>query len=77
MIPQGSGAQAPILTVTLNPALDLSTSAAEVVPDLKLRCAAPVIDPGGGGINVSRAILRPPRVDNFDDPETLRRTLDD
>ena len=27
--------------------------------------------------NVSRAILRPPRVDNFDDPETLRRTLDD
>lgn len=58
MIPQGSGAQAPILTVTLNPALDLSTSAAEVVPDLKLRCAAPVIDPGGGGINVSRAVAR-------------------
>lgn len=50
--------QAPILTVTLNPALDLSTSAEQVVPDIKLRCEAPAIDPGGGGINVSRAILR-------------------
>ncbi|AUM74451.1 1-phosphofructokinase family hexose kinase [Paracoccus jeotgali] len=48
--------QAPILTVTLNPALDLSTEVDEVKPDLKLRCAAPVTDPGGGGINVSRAI---------------------
>lgn len=50
--------QAPILTVTLNPALDLSTSAEQVVPDLKLRCEAPAVDPGGGGINVSRAISR-------------------
>lgn len=48
--------QAPILTVTLNPALDLSTAADEVRPDLKLRCDKPVVDPGGGGINVSRAI---------------------
>lgn len=48
--------QAPILTVTLNPALDLSTAADDVRPDLKLRCDKPVVDPGGGGINVSRAI---------------------
>ncbi|WCR10273.1 1-phosphofructokinase family hexose kinase [Paracoccus stylophorae] len=48
--------QVPILTVTLNPALDLSTAADEVRPDLKLRCDKPVVDPGGGGINVSRAI---------------------
>ena len=48
--------QVPILTVTLNPALDISTGADEVVPDVKLRCDAPVTDPGGGGINVSRAI---------------------
>ncbi|RMC36156.1 1-phosphofructokinase family hexose kinase [Paracoccus alkanivorans] len=48
--------QLPILTVTLNPALDLSTAADEVRPDLKLRCDKPVADPGGGGINVSRAI---------------------
>lgn len=49
-------AQAPILTVTLNPALDLSTATDAVRPDLKLRCDKPVVDPGGGGINVSRAI---------------------
>ena len=48
--------QAPILTITLNPALDLTTSAPRVVPDGKLRCTAPRFDPGGGGINVSRAI---------------------
>jgi 6-phosphofructokinase 2 len=46
----------PILTVTLNPALDLDTSTPEVVPGPKLRCSAPRIDPGGGGVNVSRAI---------------------
>ncbi|RDW14123.1 1-phosphofructokinase family hexose kinase [Paracoccus thiocyanatus] len=48
--------QAPILTITLNPALDLTTAAARVVPDTKLRCEPPRFDPGGGGINVSRAI---------------------
>ena len=48
--------QSPILTVTLNPALDVSTGADHVEPDVKLRCDVPVTDPGGGGINVSRAI---------------------
>ena len=56
MIVQAAEGQAPILTVTLNPALDLSTAADEVRPELKLRCEKPVVDPGGGGINVSRAI---------------------
>lgn len=46
----------PILTLTLNPALDLATSAEDVRPDTKLRCGTPRVDPGGGGINVSRAI---------------------
>lgn len=45
-----------ILTVTLNPALDLATEVGRVVPDVKLRCAPAQLDPGGGGINVSRAI---------------------
>lgn len=45
-----------VLTVTLNPTVDLATTAAEIVPDIKLRCTAPQVDPGGGGINVSRAI---------------------
>lgn len=46
----------PILTVTLNPAIDISTSTVHVVPGPKLRCTDPETDPGGGGINVSRAI---------------------
>jgi 6-phosphofructokinase 2 len=45
-----------VLTVTLNPALDLATGVDNVVPNVKLRCGPPRIDPGGGGINVSRAI---------------------
>ncbi len=45
-----------ILTVTANPALDLSTEAPAVIPDRKLRCTAPLIHPGGGGVNISRAI---------------------
>ena len=45
-----------ILTVTLNPTVDYSTSAEAVKPEMKLRCTRPDTDPGGGGINVSRAI---------------------
>lgn len=47
---------ADILTITLNPALDMSTAVDAVRADEKLRCDAPVLDPGGGGINVARAI---------------------
>ena len=45
-----------IVTLTINPALDKSSSVAGITPEKKLRCAAPAYDPGGGGINVSRAI---------------------
>jgi 6-phosphofructokinase 2 len=45
-----------ILTITANPALDLSTEAPAVIPDRKLRCSAPLVHPGGGGVNISRAI---------------------
>lgn len=45
-----------ILTVTLNPTVDLSTSVSHVVPNEKLRCAPAMTDPGGGGLNVSRAV---------------------
>lgn len=47
---------APILTLTPNPALDVSTSVDRVVPDHKLRCGPTRLDPGGGGVNVSRVI---------------------
>ena len=45
-----------ILTITLNPAVDLETRTPELVPGDKLRCTPPRVDPGGGGINVARAI---------------------
>ncbi|WP_068115506.1 1-phosphofructokinase family hexose kinase [Tropicimonas marinistellae] len=45
-----------ILTITLNPALDMNTETDKVDPDVKLRCTEPQVDPGGGGINVARAI---------------------
>src|SRR5688572_5024671 len=47
-----------IVTLTINPAVDKSTYVDEILPDHKLRCDAPVFEPGGGGINVSRAIKR-------------------
>lgn len=47
-----------ILTITLNPAIDKSTSIKAMVPEKKLRCAQPKFEPGGGGINVSRAIKK-------------------
>lgn len=45
-----------IATLTLNPALDKSTEVERLVPEKKMRCAEPFITPGGGGINVSKAI---------------------
>jgi len=45
-----------ILTVTLNPALDVTTETERLIPQQKLRCAAPRYHAGGGGANVSRAI---------------------
>ena len=47
-----------IVTLTLNPALDVSMSVDTVEPERKLRCDAPQHHPGGGGLNVSRVIHR-------------------
>ena len=47
-----------IITLTINPCVDASSSVDHVVPDNKLRCKEPFYEPGGGGINVSRAIKR-------------------
>lgn len=43
-----------ITTLTLNPALDITTTTATVHPGDKLRCGASRYDAGGGGINVAR-----------------------
>jgi len=47
-----------IYTLTLNPALDKSTTVQRVLHERKLRCEKPKFEPGGGGINVSRAIKK-------------------
>lgn len=47
---------AAIVTLTLNPALDVFTGTESVRPTHKLRCAAPRLEPGGGGINVARVV---------------------
>lgn len=47
-----------IVTLTLHPALDKSTTTDHIVPDHKLRCAPLRIDAGGGGINVSKGIRK-------------------
>jgi len=49
---------ADIVTLTMNPSLDLSVSVERVAPFHKLRCSAGRRDPGGGGINVARVIKR-------------------
>ncbi|MEO1702171.1 MAG: 1-phosphofructokinase family hexose kinase [Pseudomonadota bacterium] len=45
-----------IVTVTLNPALDFAADVPELIPNEKLRCDHPSMFPGGGGVNVARAI---------------------
>lgn len=50
-------AQRPITTLTLNPALDVSARVDAVVAGPKLRLRDVVEEPGGGGVNVSRAIV--------------------
>ncbi len=45
-----------VVTLTLNPAIDKSSTVDAIIRDKKLRCTLPVYEPGGGGINVSRAL---------------------
>ncbi|MFA7171925.1 MAG: 1-phosphofructokinase family hexose kinase [Kiritimatiellia bacterium] len=47
-----------IVTIALNPAIDKSASVAHVMAERKLYCKAPRFEPGGGGVNVSRAIKK-------------------
>lgn len=47
-----------IVTLTVNPALDVTTATDTLAPARKLRCEVPRLDPGGGGINVARTVDR-------------------
>ena len=49
---------AEIVTLTVNPSIDVATSVERVAPFHKLRCGAERRDPGGGGINVARVMKR-------------------
>ncbi|WOH50530.1 hypothetical protein RX328_42080 [Bradyrhizobium sp. sBnM-33] len=52
-----------IVTITLNPAVDLSTAVDKIMPVAKLRGKSQRRDPGGGGINVdARRSLRAPPI---------------
>ena len=54
-----------IYTLTLAPSLDSATITPQIYPEGKLRCTAPVFEPGGGGIleavpqRSSRRVARP------------------
>jgi 6-phosphofructokinase 2 len=48
----------PIVTITVNPSIDKSTGVAHVTAEQKLYCKPPRFEPGGGGVNVARAIKK-------------------
>lgn len=47
-----------IITLTFSPCIDKTTSVPELIAEKKLKCSPPTLEPGGGGINVARAIKR-------------------
>ncbi len=47
-----------IVTLTMNPAIDRTLMVERVLPERKLRTGPPRFEPGGGGINVARAVVR-------------------
>jgi 6-phosphofructokinase 2 len=47
-----------IVTITFNPSIDKSAGVPQLIPEKKLSCTEPRFEPGGGGINVARAIKK-------------------
>jgi 6-phosphofructokinase 2 len=47
-----------IITLTMNPSIDKSAGVKQIEPNRKLRCQEFLFAPGGGGINVARAIYK-------------------
>jgi 6-phosphofructokinase 2 len=45
-----------IICIAMNPSIDKSSSVEHVTAERKLYCQKPRYEPGGGGVNVSRAI---------------------
>ncbi|MBD3401404.1 hexose kinase [candidate division GN15 bacterium] len=47
-----------VVTLTMNPSIDTGASVDQVQPERKLRCGKPDFEPGGGGLNVARVLVR-------------------
>jgi len=47
-----------VWTLTMNPSIDIGAEVESIAPNVKLRCSKPSIAPGGGGVNVARALHR-------------------
>lgn len=47
-----------IICLTMNPSIDKSANVDRVIVEHKLYCTEPMSEPGGGGVNVSRAIKK-------------------
>lgn len=47
-----------IVTLTVNPSVDASTGIDNVVAEHKMKCRQATYKPGGGGVNVARAVRR-------------------
>jgi 6-phosphofructokinase 2 len=47
-----------IISIAMNPSIDKSAGVERVIVERKLYCKTPTYEPGGGGVNVSRAIKK-------------------
>src|SRR4030043_1390067 len=47
-----------IISIAMNPSIDKSAAVERVIIERKLYCKTPAYEPGGGGVNVSRAIKK-------------------
>ena len=47
-----------VVTITFSPCIDKSTTVPSLIPEKKLSCTVPTLEPGGGGINVARALIK-------------------
>ncbi|MFI5153977.1 MAG: 1-phosphofructokinase family hexose kinase [Chitinophagales bacterium] len=47
-----------VVTITFNPCIDKSIHVDTFIPEKKMHCDSPRLEPGGGGINVARGISR-------------------
>ncbi|MEF8879069.1 MAG: 1-phosphofructokinase family hexose kinase [Candidatus Thermoplasmatota archaeon] len=47
-----------VVTLTMNPAVDMNSKTNIVSGEEKLRCEKPTFNPGGGGINISRVLKK-------------------